>query len=296
MKGQEPTFEEIIESRFPGLVAGIRATIQDSERAYEGNGCRAESHLWEHTAHVASIVLQLAQAERLDPLLPSIAALFHDIGKFVGGVYRSDEIIEEEESARIAEQMLREAGMKKTDIRRVVSGLRALYNEKAGGNKLAALIHDADFLAKFGAMGVASFFTKSVLRGRALRSSIIGYLSKELTYAACLPMNMRTAAGKLAAVKKTADSVRFFRSLLTELRKSGLANLKIRKMTIPGPSGKKPLNIQLVASPVCPKCDRAWQMAWSTENGVKCTKLNVEWNCAKCGESVGTSFCLPEIA
>jgi HD superfamily phosphodiesterase len=296
MKGQETRFEELIESRFPGLVAKVRSMIQESERAYEGDNGRPESYLWEHTAHVTSIACRLAHAEKQHPLIPSIAALFHDAGKFAGGSYHDGETIEEEESARIAERILRQAGMGAADIRRVVSGLTALYNEKKSVNTVAAIIHDADFLSKFGAMGVASFFTKSVLRGRTLRSSVIGYLSKELTYAACLPMNMRTAAGRKLAEKKSSGSMRFFRSLLSELRESGLADLTIRKLAIPNPAGNDSLTVQLVTSPVCPECNAGWRMAWSMEKGIKCTKLNVEWSCGRCGERVETSFCLPEIA
>jgi HD superfamily phosphodiesterase len=297
MTVQEFNSYGMIESRFPGLTGGVRELIQNSESAYEGGDGPSESLLWEHTMHVTSIAHQLACAEGLDPLIPAIAALFHDAGKFAGGQYHPDDTIEEEESARIAERLLRDFGMKKADIRRVLSGLRALYNEKAKNNTIAAIIHDADFLSKFGALGIAAFFTKSVLRGRTLRSSVLGFLSKELTYAACLPLNMHTAAGRKLAAKKAADSLKFFRLLLEELREARIAKLKIRRIKIPSPSdGSRFLKIQLVVSPTCPECSGRWNMAWATEKGIKCTKLNVDWGCAQCGERLETSFCLPEIA
>ncbi len=275
----------------------LQKIIQDSENAHEGGDGQSESLLWEHTLHVGSITYRLARAEGLDPLIPMIAALFHDAGKFAGGVYHSNETIEEEESARIAERLLRKSGMKKTDIRKVLSGLKALYNEKAGKNAVAAILHDADFLSKFGALGVAAFFIKSALRGRTLRSSVLGYLSKELTYAACLPLNMRTGAGRKLAAKKATDSLRFFHSLLAELRDTRIANLKIRRIRIPSPfSANRLLKVQLVVSPTCPGCGSGWPMTWATEKGVKCTKLNIDWSCSKCGERLETSFCLPEIA
>ena len=274
----------------------VRNVIQESENAHEGDNRGSESLLWEHTLHVTSLTHRLACAEGLDPLIPVIAALFHDAGKFAGGQYHSAETIEEEESARIASRLLRRFGMRKTEIGRVLSGLRALYNEKARKNAVAAIIHDADFLSKFGALGVASFFTKSVLRGRTLRSSVLGYLSKELTYAACLPLNMHTAAGRKLAAKKASDSLRFFRSLLAELRDARIADLKIRRMRIPyPPSGDRSLRVQLVVSPACPACGGIWRMTWATEKGVKCTKLKIEWGCIQCAERLETSFCLPEI-
>jgi HD superfamily phosphodiesterase len=286
----------IIEARFPGLINKIRETIQELEWAYEGKGKHTESMLWEHTQHVAAISYQLARAEHIDPLLPTIAALFHDAGKFAEGKYHKDETIEEEESAHIAERILPGFGMKSSGIRQILAGLKALYNEKAHKNRIAAILHDADFLSKFGALGVAAFFTKSVLRGRTLQSSLLGYLSKELTYGSSLPMNMHTAAGKKLAVKKAADSLKFFRSLLAELRESGIANLQIGHMQIPSPAhNNRFLKIQLVNYPLCPKCGSKWRKEWTTEKGVKCIKLMTEWICTQCGERQETSFCLPEI-
>jgi len=296
MAVQKTNFIQEIESRFPGLTGKVRGIIQDSENELEGGDGNMESFLWEHTMHVTSISYHLALEEGLDPRVPTVAALFHDVGKFIGGRYHRDEIIEEEESARIAANLLPEFGMKKGDIRKVLSGLKALYNEKVRKNQVAAILHDADFLSKFGAMGVASFFTKSTLRRRPLRASVFGYLSKELTYAACLPLNMHTVSGRKLAAKKSADSLKFFRSLLKELREAHIADLRIRKAMIPHPDYRdRPVEIRYVLPPVCGRCGSGWKMIWDTEKDIKCTKLTIEWNCRKCTESLETSFCLPEI-
>jgi HD superfamily phosphodiesterase len=296
MTAKEVTSFKVIESRFPGLIDKVRNLILESEKAYEGDKARSESFLWEHTAHVASIAGRLAQEEDVDPLIPMVAALFHDAGKFVEGKYHSDGTIEEVESARIAEGLLRQSGMRTSDIRRVLSGLNALYNEKVRKNRTAAILHDADFLSKFGALGVASFFTKATVRGRTLRSAVLGYLSKELTYAACLPLNMHTAAGRKLATQKSRDSQKFFHSLLAELRDGRIADLEIRRVRIPYPSHKNRfLTIQLVASRTCPECGGDWEAGWATEKGVKCQKLNIDWKCTHCGKQIETSFCLPEI-
>jgi HD superfamily phosphodiesterase len=297
MAAKELSSSRVIESRFPGLLGEVRKIIEDSENAFEGGDGRSKSFLWEHTLHVTSIACRLAQNENLDPLLPAVAALFHDAGKFAGGEYHSSETIEEEESARIAERILPQFGMKSSEIRKVAAGLKALYNEHSRKNRLAAILHDADFLSKFGALGVAGFFTKSVLRGRPLRSAVLGYLSKELTYAACLPLNMRTAAGRKLAAKKAANSLRFFRSLLAELRDAQISDLRIRHIRIPHPSLRgRFLRIQYVVSRACPECSGNWDIVWNTEKGVKCQRLHIDWACAHCGERLETSFCLPEIA
>jgi putative nucleotidyltransferase with HDIG domain len=218
MTNRKITVFDLIESRFPGLIGEVRKIIQDSERAYEGVDCQSESFLWDHTMHVASVADQLAQSEGMDPLIPVIAAFFHDVGKFAEGQYHAEGTIEEAESARIAGSILHKYGMKAADIKKTLAGLKALYNEGLKKNRLAAILHDADFLSKFGVLGVAGFFIKSTLRGRTLRSSVLEYLSKEWTYAACLPLNMQTASGRKLADRKSRDSMKFFRSLLNELK------------------------------------------------------------------------------
>lgn len=296
MANRKITVFDLIDSRFPGLIEEVRKFIQDSERAYEGSNFQSESFLWEHSRHVASVAAQLAQAEGMDPLIPVIAALFHDVGKFAEGHYHADGTIEEEESARIAENILRKYGMKTSDLKKVLAGLRALYNENAKKNRIAAILHDADFLSKFGALGVAGFFIKSTLRGRTLRSSVLEYLSKEWTYAACLPLNMQTASGRKLADRKSRDSMRFFRSLLNELRDARIADLRVRSLRIPSLDGNSHLSIRMVVSPTCLECGRIWTMDWKTEKGIKCHKLCVDWSCSNCGKQLETSFCLPELA
>ena len=299
MTGKTMNWARVIEERFPGLVAKVREEIENSEKNYEtrnGNDGAAESHLWEHTTHVASLAFRLARAGKHPALLPTLAALFHDAGKFAGGRYHGENTIEEEESAETAKRILGEAGMKPAELARTLAGIKALYNEKASKNSIAAIVHDADFLSKSGAMGVAAFFTKAALRGRTIEGAMLGHLSKELTYAACLPQNMRTAAGKSLAAQKARDAIRFFRKLLDELNESGVAGLRIRRLYIADPRfRKRHLEILLAASPKCHRCGGAWQPAWFTEDGVKCTKLNVEWHCNDCGGSLSTSFCLPEV-
>ena len=299
MTGKTMNWTHLIEERFPGLIAKVREDIEASEKNFEtqnGKTGSAESYLWEHTTHVASLAFRLALAEKHPPLIPTLAALFHDSGKFAGGNYHEENTIEEEESAETAKRILGEAGIQPGELAKTLAGIKALYNEKSSKNSIAAIVHDADFLSKFGAMGIASFFTKATLRGRTIESAMLGYLSKELTYAACLPQNMRTAAGKKLAAQKARDTIGFFRKLLNDLRESGGVNLRIKRLRISDPRfRKRQLEILLATSSECRLCGSSWQAAWFIEDGVKCTKLNVEWHCAECGGSLDTSFCLPEV-
>jgi hypothetical protein len=187
--------------------------------------------------------------------------------------------------------------MRKQDLERVLAGLAALYNDRARGNAVAALIHDADFLAKFGALGVAGFFLKSALRGRGLSSAVTRYLSKELTYAACLPANMRTKAGRKLAGRKAAETLRFYRRLLAEMREAQIAAPGIRRMRVPHPRRRgRSLDVLLVRPRTCTGCGGRWESSLSTEEGIKCLTLSIDSSCRRCGMRLETSFCLPELA
>lgn len=200
-KGQSASFIDAVEARHPGLVAAVRAMIEASERQFGGEPGTEASYLWEHTTHVASLAFELARSEKTDPMTPTMVALFHDAGKFSGGAYHQGGKAEEETAAVLADRVLRQLGLGSAEIRPVTTGLRSLYNSRAKPNRAADIVHDADFLSKFGALGIAQFFIKSTLRGRTLEQAIANQLSKELTYAACLPLNMRTHAGKRLAEK-----------------------------------------------------------------------------------------------
>ena len=290
-------FVEAVSARYPGLVGKAKKLIEESERAYtEKTGGPAGSFLWEHTLHVASLAFDLALAEGLEPILPAVAALFHDAGKFVGGEYHKGDRAEEEDSAALARSVLKREGAAGAFIAGVERALRSLYDEGGRRNPAADVIHDSDFLAKFGSLGVASFFIKSTLRGRNLDGAVINALSKELTYAAALPANMRTETGRKAAVNKSRSTLRFFRSLLRELRDIHGADYRIKSASI-GIPGKRGgiARVRLVIPAACASCGGRWARDLSVEQGVKCRKLNVAFRCRGCGAKYDVSFCLPEI-
>lgn len=298
-------FAEVVERRFPGLVDRIRGLIEESERSYPGKaGGEGASFLWEHTTHVASFALRIALSEKRDPFPVVLAALFHDAGKFSGGLYHADKTPEEAASAEVAGRTLGEFNVPASVIKGVVSGLESLYNEKRPSHPLAAVVHDADFLSKSGTLGVAHFFVKSTLRGRTLRGAVMNTLSKELTYAAVLPFNMRTAAGRALAKTKSRDTLRFFRRFLDELNEAAppgfrLSRLRIREThdLIPGSSRVSPefVKVHVVVPVACERCGGAWRYEHSIAAGVKCRELRILVCCRRCDNRSEISFCLPEL-
>ncbi len=301
---QQP-FYSALTSRYPGLVERVRKIIEDSERKFSASGPRTGktapqsegSFLWEHTVLVTSLAFRLAQAEKEDAGLAAVAALFHDAGKFSGGRYHRGSRPEEESAARKAREVLEDVGMEMASLGHVVRALRSLYNAGARRNRLADIVHDADFLSKFGLLGVANFFVKSTLRGRTLEAALVDFLSKELSYATVLPANMRTEAARKMARKKSAETLRFYRAFLAELKESHGLDFRVRTYTVerPGRAGRK-ASVSLVLPAACDSCGGRWEVELRTESGLKCETLESDVRCADCGARRTVSFCLPELA
>ncbi len=294
---KQQDFYKSLTASHPGLVERVRKLIEESEKNFTGSKSASGGFLWEHTVLVASLAYRLAKMEKEDADLAAMTALFHDSGKFSGGRYHRDEKPEEEAAARLAREVLEDAELDMAAVGHVVRALRSLYNSGTHRNRLADIVHDADFLSKFGLLGVAEFFVKSTLRGRNLESAIMNHLSKELTYAAVLPLNMRTESARKLAARKSGESLRFYRSFLAELKDAHGMDFRVRTPEVRRSRGRpRRLKIMLVAPAVCGSCGRGWELDFRTEKGVKCERLEAAVRCAGCGAAHEIAFCLPEIA
>ncbi len=291
----------LISPQFPRLIERIRQLIEDSEKRFSQNGESREeafdSFLWEHTVHVAAIARKIALAEEVNPVEAVISALFHDSGKFLEGRYHHDEIPEEESAADLAQKILTEETMDPEKIATITRAITALYSEKEPVNKITDVVHDADFLAKFGYLGVANFFVKSALRGQNLYNTLNTALSKELTYATALPSNMRTATGKKLAEEKSVATLDYYRALLDELREDGIACFKIIEKAFPCPKDpEKILTLKMAVPEACPECGNELSLSFASQTQTKCEQLTVKIRCVQCQYHCQISFCLPEIA
>ena len=76
--------KELIEPVYPGLFDSIQNKIRKAEKDYEKESKKdLDSFLWEHSVFAATVSLKICRMENKDPLIPVIASLFHDIGKFL---------------------------------------------------------------------------------------------------------------------------------------------------------------------------------------------------------------------
>ena len=292
-----PEVKEQTDSISPTLWDRIRAMIEAAERGDpQKDGREQDSFLWEHSLQTASLALRICRAEGFDPAAPVLGALLHDAGKFTHGAYHEDEQPEEEISATLARKTLSELGLDEGLIRETADGILALYQQASPPGRVTDVIHDADFLAKAGHLGVAAFFQKSTLRGKNLRHALTRMLSRELTYAGVLPENMRTRTGRRMAVKKAAVTERFFKGLLEEWAEAGMGRFRITEKSWPCPEDpRKNLRIRMVLPEKCGECGGRITPRYSQEEGLKCTKLVAAISCGQCPARYEISFCLPEI-
>ena len=287
-----PDFRPFLEKLHPGLMDGARAAVTETEFP-EGKSPESDSFLWEHTVHVAALTYRLCRLEGLDPRLPLIAALFHDAGKLQFRERESDRP-EEEGAAQTAEMILAGMRLEPEDIRFITQAIRALYTAESAADSTAAVVHDADFLAKSGHLGIASFFIKNTLRGRNIKHALMEQVSKELTYSKALTGNMRTRAGRKLAVENSRITAEYYQGLLEEMGIHGIDGYRIKEMEIPCPrASHKKAAIVLVLPEICPKCRGLPAPSFSTKKGVKCLKLITRVECGRCGFTYEMAFCLP---
>jgi uncharacterized protein len=290
----------LISPTYPNLIERLSQLIENSEREFSQDKDKKEeavdSFLWEHTVHVAAIARKIALAEDVNATDTVIAALFHDSGKFLGRYYHCDDTPEEEKAVQLAKEVLTKEGMDKEKIDTITSALAALYNEKKPSNKITEVVHDADFLAKFGYLGVANFFVKSALRGQNLHKTLIMSLSKELTYAEALSANMRTSKGKKLAEKKSEATLSYYQGLLDELREAEIAFFEIKDETFPCPKDpNRILILRMVVPEACSECSSMLSMDFKSQTKIKCEQLTATIRCEQCSNRYEISFCLPEI-
>ena len=291
-------YSNIVKAHFPGLLLKIQRRIEETEQGLGDTDTPGESFLWEHTKFVAAISHEICIREGIDPLLPVIGALIHDLGKFPQGKEeaRSD-TPEEMLSTERARVILESEKMNPQDIESISSGILALYDENLEKNAISNVVHDADFLAKSGRMGVAAFFSKAALRGKGLIRSLLEGASKEMTYAAVLPGNMRTQAGRILAEEKSRKVLNYFNELLMEMNNHGIFSFTLEETLCPCPEDpKKKVPLILVHPKECPQCGSSFKIEYETRTGMKCRKLIADIQCTNCSQRFEIAFCLPEIS
>jgi len=286
------SLDAMLEREIPLFLDKAMEIIQESEKTFnEETPTFTTNFLWDHSFRVGKIAYKLALKEGINPIVPTIAAILHDAGKFVLGTYHDDDVTEEEHSASIAQKLLVNSGLSKNDIEAVKVAISALYDEKLDCNVNCKIVHDADRLEKLGPLGVANFFTKMTLRGANLSSSILKNLSRELTYTAAAPKTMLTKTGKELARTRSQKALLYFEELLEEFSYYDLGRFHIKELEVDADQ-----KITLVIPEKCHKCNGEYSVQLSKDKGIKCEKVIVNYSCNNCEQKYKTEFCLPLIS
>ena len=293
----------MLETRFPGLHARIEATLIDAEARYNRRTKQAPTtFLLDHTRRTAAVASKIAAMEGVDAFVPALVALFHDAGKFHDGAYHEDDVPEEEHAAVLAESMLAEFDVDRSDIDAVTGALRALYDDRLPCVGPCRIVQDADRLDKLGALGVGAFFTKATLRGRGLVDALVNTLSRELTYALAAPQSMFTETGRTLAAKQAPKTVAFFADLLNDLEMWGIGSFERRTIVLNEDFRTRDgalvpaMEVTIVMPRTCPDCAGPLPLTHRRGRGLKCEKLTARFACEACGYARETSFCLPVLA
>jgi HD superfamily phosphodiesterase len=285
----------ITEEISSGLYSDIFDHITNIEREFEDSKGGRIGFLWEHTLRVASLALKIGRKEKTDLAAVTLAALFHDAGKFYLGSYHSDETPEEEIARDVALRIMKDHKVDASLSEKVIGALDSLYREEEEEDILAHCIHDADFLDKMGILGVGTVFQRAALRGDPPSEVITRNLSREMTYARYAVELMRTAEGRRRAVTAGRDSLRFYRRYIREFNALGLGVIEESRHRIDtGNDGEKSV-IVLVSWKNCPLCGKKTAESFSSSDGVKCVKISAVISCKSCHYNEEISFCRPEL-
>jgi uncharacterized protein len=127
-------------------------------------------HGWPHVKRVQRLCTQLSKnMKEVDSEVVEVAALLHDVGKYVekgnkavdhGGI-----------SAAMAEEFLNSIYFNKEKVAAVCHAIRVHTHGEEPRSVEAEILHDADFLDKMGAVGVATLFIKACLTNATIEES-----------------------------------------------------------------------------------------------------------------------------
>jgi putative nucleotidyltransferase with HDIG domain len=119
-------------------------------------------HGWPHVRRVQRLCLKLSsQVKTIDSEVVEVAALLHDVGKFAE---KEDNAVDHGRvSAEMAERFLNSIKFDKEKVAAVCHAIRVHTHRAEPHSIEAKVLHDADFLDKMGAVGVATLFIRACL-------------------------------------------------------------------------------------------------------------------------------------
>ncbi len=269
------------------MESALRYRVEREEAEY-GRNSKPSNSLWGHSERVAMLAERLGKIEGVDPIICRLAGIFHDAGKFGGGVYHKDDEPEEKRSVATFFEITRGKGLEPTLIDQVAESILQLYRDDPDPTLLTKIVFDADNLDKLGCLGIANYFIKAGLRGGGISPSCLYRVTVELTYARYAPQCLATEAGRALASKRAPETITFLKRFLDSLREDGLHDFRIDEVLFEN------LLLDVVAPVSCDCGGKLSRRIWEIP-GMKCSEIRLEHICQFCGSRHELRFCRPRL-
>jgi uncharacterized protein len=183
-------------------------------------------HGWPHVKRVYNLCMcisKLEKKEAVDLDILKSAALLHDIAKHIE---KNDNTLDHGYiGAELAEKFLKSCEFSKDKINSVCRAIRAHTKTEKPLSIEAEILHDADFIDKLGAVGVATVFIKACLTNKTVEevAEMFGkkelkpcYVAKHVLWLKEKP-RLYTKTGRKIAKKRRKFASSFFRELINEI-------------------------------------------------------------------------------
>ena len=178
---------------------------------------------WPHVQRVLRLCLKIAELEggKVDLEVLKVAALLHDIAKHIQRI--NPGINHGAVGAEMAEAFLEKCGFPKSKIKAVCHAIRAHTHVEEPASVEAKILHDADFLDKLGAVGIAKIFVKACLTSRTIEEILESFFSEEQELYVIKHLkwikkpHLYTKTAKIIAEKRNKIAFIFFDQLRKEI-------------------------------------------------------------------------------
>lgn len=199
------------------------------ERYSREQAAKLGLHVWPHVQRVLHLCTEISKLEsqnaRVDLDVLRTAVLLHDVAKHLD---KGDGSIDHGDvGASMAESFLKSIDYEEEKIRLVCHAIRVHTHREEPTSIEAEILHDADFLDKLGAVGIATIFIKACLTNKTIEEVVEAYETetpKKSFVAAHIRWiknpHLYTKTAQHMAAKRNAIVSAFFRELKNEISSS----------------------------------------------------------------------------
>jgi uncharacterized protein len=179
---------------------------------------------WPHVQRVLRLCEEMAENQNcgVDLEVLRIAALLHDVAK---SFERDNPKFDHgRRSAEMAEAFLRKYGLAEAKIRAVCHAIKAHTHFEEAETIEAKMLHDADFIDKLGATGIATIFIKACLTNQTIEEVLENYYAEDgesyvIKHIQWIKKpHLYTATAKEIAKKRKEITPLFFEQLRKEIK------------------------------------------------------------------------------